>query len=109
MGVTLATWRKVGDDKTDDGLINVADIKALNVVDVELVLKLISTTVSTLSHSLLIPLPKKIKTLSEGSPVPFSKARPSPLGAFIFFGFNFNGKKEEQKMLPGNRRRNNFW
>jgi lysozyme family protein len=39
MGVTLATWRRVGYDKTGDGLITAADIKLLSPTDVEMVLQ----------------------------------------------------------------------
>jgi lysozyme family protein len=39
MGVTLATWRRVGYDKTGDGLITAADIKLLTATDVEMVLQ----------------------------------------------------------------------
>lgn len=39
MGVTLATWKAVGYDKTGDGIIDKADIKKLNNKDFEAVLK----------------------------------------------------------------------
>ncbi len=39
MGVTLATWRRVGYDKTGDGLITAADIKLLSPEDVGMVLQ----------------------------------------------------------------------
>jgi len=38
-GVTIATWRAVGYDKTGDGLITAADLKLLTATDVEMVLR----------------------------------------------------------------------
>ena len=38
-GITIATWRAVGYDKTGDGLITAADLKLLTATDVEMVLR----------------------------------------------------------------------
>lgn len=39
MGVTLETWKKLGYDKNNDGVINAEDIKMLTVKDFEAVLR----------------------------------------------------------------------